>query len=82
MVLLYPITTEKAIGLIELQNKIIFIVEANATKKDVKDEVEQRFGVKVAKVTVLNTTTNKKKAFVKLKPPFKADDIAAKLKIA
>lgn len=82
MVLLYPITTEKAIGLIELQNKIIFVVDSKATKKQVKDEVEQRFGVKVAKVTVLNTTTNKKRAFVKLKPPFKADDVAAKLKIA
>lgn len=82
MVLLYPITTEKAIGLIELQNKIVFVVDKRATKKQVKDEVEKRFGVKVARVTTMISLTGKKKAFVKIKPPFKADDIAAKLKIA
>ncbi len=82
MVLLYPVTTEKAIGLIELQNKIIFVVDKRATKRQVKEEVESRFGVKVAGVTTLISPTGKKKAFVKIKPPFKADDIAAKLKIA
>ena len=82
MAILYPVTTEKAIGMIERENKITFVVEPNSTKTEIKKEVEKRFDVKVAKVTVLNSLTGKKKMFVKLKKEFKADDVAAKLKIA
>ncbi len=82
MVILYPVMTEKAIGMIERENKITFIVEQKATKSQIREEVEKRFDVKVARVNVLNTLTGKKKAFVKLKKEFKADDVAAKLKIA
>ncbi|MEM4389844.1 MAG: 50S ribosomal protein L23 [Candidatus Micrarchaeia archaeon] len=82
MVLLYPITTEKAISLIEKENKIVFIVDARATKADIKKEVERRFGVRVRSVNTLLTPTGKKKAFVRVAEGFKADDIAAKLKIA
>jgi len=82
MAILYPVTTEKAIGLLERENKLTFIVEDRATRSDVKKEVEQRFSVKVAKVTVMRTLPGKKKMIVKLTKDFKADDVAAKLKIA
>ena len=82
MAILYPITTEKAISMIELDNKMLFVVEKNSTKKDIIAEVEKNFGVKVAKVNTLVTPKGEKRAYVKLKPGFKADDIAAKLKIA
>ena len=82
MSILYPVTTEKAINMLQLQNKLTFIVESKSTKGDVKKDVEQRFAVKVEKVTLLNTLSGKKKAFVKLTKEFKADDVAAKLKIA
>ncbi len=81
-IILYPIVTEKAIAGIELENKLVFIVEKSATKPDVKKEIEQKYGVKVEKVTIQNTPKGKKKAYVKLQKGFKADDIAAKLKIA
>lgn len=80
--LLYPVTTEKAVGLLEKENKITFMVEDRATKADVKKEVEERFSVKVASVNVMRVFGGKKKAVVKLKKEFKADDVAAKLKIA
>ncbi len=82
MAILYPITTEKAISMIELDNKMLFVVEKNSTKKDIREEVEKSFGVKVEKVNTLVTPKGEKRAYVKLKPGFKADDIAAKLKIA
>ena len=82
MSILYPVTTEKAINLLQLQNKLTFIVDPRSTKGDVKKDVEQKFAVKVEKVTLLNTLSGKKKAFVKLTKEFKADDVAAKLKIA
>ena len=80
-VLQYPVTNEKAIGLIELRNTLLFVVTPSATKPEIKKEVEQLFGVKVASVNTLITPTGIKRAFVKLKEGFKADDVAAKLKI-
>ena len=80
-VLQYPITNEKAIGLIELKNTLMFVVASQATKPEIKKEVEQLFQVKVASVNTLITPTGAKRAFVKLKDGFKADDVAAKLKI-
>lgn len=79
--ILYPVTNEKAIGLIELQNTLTFVVEISATKPLIKKDVEDLFEVKVASVNTLITPTGIKKAYVKLKEGFKADDVAAKLKI-
>ena len=58
------------------------VVEKGATKVQIKKEVEREFAVKVASVNTLITLDGRKKAFVKLKPGFSADDVAAKLKIA
>ena len=79
--IIYPVTNEKAVGLIELQNTLTFVVEAKATKPLIKKEVEDLFQVKVANVNTLITPQGVKKAYVKLKKGFKADDVAAKLKI-
>jgi len=75
----YPYLTEKSMTLVERANTIVFIVDMAADKQHVKDEFEAVFGVKVAKVNVLVTPDGKKKAFVKLKPEFKAGDVATKL---
>ena len=80
-VLQYPVTNEKAIGLIELRNTLTFVVDSMATKPQIKKEVETLFEVKVASVNTLITPQGMKRAFVKLKEGFKADDVAAKLKI-
>ena len=77
----YPLVTEKAVGLIEKENKISFIVDPSASKEEVKKEIEEEFKVKVAKVNIVKTITGKKKAYIKLKPEYKASDLALKLKI-
>ena len=79
--ILYPVTNEKAVGLIEFQNTLTFVVETKATKPEIKKDIETLFEVKVASVNTLITPTGKKRAYVKLKKGFKADDVAAKLKI-
>jgi len=81
MVLIHPIATEKAIALIEKENKMVFIVEKDSTKKEIADEVEKSYSVKVEKVNVLVTADGRKKAYVKLQKGFSADELAAKLKI-
>ncbi|MEJ5327949.1 MAG: 50S ribosomal protein L23 [Candidatus Bathyarchaeia archaeon] len=80
-VILHPLMTESASLMVEKDNKLIFIVNLNATKADVKRAVEHLYEVKVAKVTVQITSQGEKKAFVKLNPEYKASDVAIKLGI-
>ena len=81
MTIEYPLITEKSVGLIEKENKLVFIVDKSATKHDIKKAVEELYGVKVATVNTMISLKGKKKAYVKLKPEYKASDIATKLKV-
>jgi len=78
-VLLYPQMTEKAVKLIEAENKLVFIVAPEATRRDVKRAVEALFEVKVEGVKVEIMPDGRKRAYVKLAPEFMADEIASKL---
>jgi large subunit ribosomal protein L23 len=80
-ILQYPLATEKAIGLIEKNNQITYIVKHDAKKADIKKEFEKVFNVKIQSVNVANTPDNRRKAAIKLKVPFKASDVALKLKL-
>ena len=80
-VIFYPLMTESASLMVERDNKLMFVVNVKAGKSDVKRAVEQLYEVKVDRVTVLITPQGEKKAFVKLKPEFKASDVAIKLGI-
>jgi large subunit ribosomal protein L23 len=77
----YPLMTESASLMVEKDNKLMFVVNVKAGKSDVKRAVEELYEVKVDKVTVLITPQGEKKAFVKLKPEYKASDVAIKLGI-
>jgi len=77
-VLKYPLSTEKSVKLITNYNKIVFIVDNLATKKDIKDEFENMFKVKVLKINTL-IHNGKKKAYIKLSPENPAIDIATQL---
>ena len=78
-VLKYPHLAEKSVGMVEKENKLIFIVDRRAGKKEIKEAVEKEFGVKVLKVNVEITRKGEKKAYVKLSPDNPAIDIASKL---
>ena len=73
-----PLTTEKAIRLIEMDNTILFQVDARDNKAAIKENFESLFGVKVVKVRVVNRGT-KKIAFIKLNKKNPAIDVATKL---
>lgn len=73
-----PITTEKAVKLIELENTLLFEVDSNKDKKELKEELEKVFNVKVEKIRTHNKD-NKKLAYVKLKKENPAIDVATKL---
>jgi len=78
-ILKYAHMTEKSVGLIEKENKIVFIVDRKSDKKQIKEAFEKAFEVKVDKINTEITFQGEKKAVIKLKPEFKARDVAVKL---
>jgi large subunit ribosomal protein L23 len=78
-ILKYPYITEKSVGMIDKENKIVFVVDRKANKKQIKEAFEKLFEVKVEKVNTEITLKGEKKAYIKLKPEFKARDVATKL---
>ena len=78
-VIFHPQVTEKAVKLIESENKLVFIVAMDASRADVKRAVEILFEVRVKDVKIEITSEGQKRAYVKLAPEFMADEIAAKL---
>lgn len=78
-VLKYPLSTEKAIRMIESDNVITFITDIRASRSKIKHEIEKRFNVKIKKISVAITPKGKKKAYVKLEDDFPAIDIATRL---
>jgi ribosomal protein uL23 len=78
-ILLYPLLTEKAIGKIETENKIIFIVNRKANKKQIKWATERAFNVKVVDVNTLIDRKGRKKAWIKLSKEYSATEIATRL---
>lgn len=71
-------STEKIVRQIEVDNVLVFVVDRTVTKKDVREEVEALFDVKVSKVRT-HTLKNKKLAYVKLNAEYPAVDVATKL---
>ena len=78
-ILKYTISPEKAVRLMESDNKLTFIVDIKSTKSQIKNAFEKNFSVKPLKITVLITSTGKKKAYIKLPLDKPAIDIATQL---
>lgn len=74
-----PLTTEKAVRLMETENKLLFRVDKKATKPEIKKAIEAMFKVKVAKITTLFTPKGEKRAYVKLSNENPAIDIATEM---
>ncbi len=75
----YPLNTEKAVKETELSNSLIFVVDAKATKTNIKWAVEKAFDVKVEKVRTIKDMKGRKKAYVQLDKNYPALDINTKL---
>lgn len=78
-ILKHPHLTEKAMHSVESKNELVFIVDRNASKKDIAGAVEAEYKVKVARVSVSRDLKGRKKAFVRLSEKDSALDIATRL---
>lgn len=76
-ILSYPLVGEKATMLRELENRLTFVVDSKATKKGIKEAVEELYTVEVLSVNTMITTDGKKKAHVRLSDKYSADEIAS-----
>jgi len=75
----YPVSSEKSIRLMELENKLIFAVDRKAKKQEIKKAIEELFKVKVVKVNIFISNKGQKRAYVKFGAETPAIDIATQL---
>ena len=75
----YPLSTEKSIRLMEAENKLIFVVDKKATKKEIKKAIEEMFKVEVGSVNTFINADGEKKAHVKFSAKYPAIHIATKM---
>lgn len=80
-ILKFPLTTEAAMKKIEDNNTLVFIVDARADKKKIKQAVMLMYDIQVMKVNTLIRPDGQKKAFVRLTPDYDALDVANKIGI-
>ena len=63
----------------ETENKLIFIVNKKATKKEIKKAIEDMFKVEVDDVNTFIDTDGEKRAYVKFSAKNPAIDIATQM---
>jgi len=75
----HPLVTEQAMNEMDFKNKLLFIVDVDATKPEIRDEVETRYDVAVTSVNTQVTSKAKKKATVTLSEDDDATEIASRI---
>lgn len=78
MLIKHFLVTEKTTTELE-KNVLTAIVSLKAKKKDIKKEIEELFEVEVERINTLITPKGEKKAYIKLKPDYSAEEILSKL---
>ena len=80
-VIIYPDVKEKSMKMIEKENKLVFVVRREANKGQVKDAVEKLYEVKVEEVNTSITPRGIKRAYVRLAPEYRAEEVATRIGI-
>jgi large subunit ribosomal protein L23 len=78
-VIRHPLVTEKAMNQMDFDNKLVFLVDIDAHKPDIKSEVEERYEVTVTGVNTQVTPRGTKKATVSLGEDDDAQEIASRI---
>ncbi|MEM2086257.1 MAG: 50S ribosomal protein L23 [Archaeoglobaceae archaeon] len=78
MLIKHFLVTEKTTNELE-KNVLTAIVSLKAKEKDIKREIEELFDVEVERINTLITPKGEKKAYIRLKPDYSAEEILSKL---
>ncbi|MFB6282368.1 MAG: 50S ribosomal protein L23 [Halobacteria archaeon] len=74
-----PHVTEKAMDLMDFENKMQFMVDIEANKTEIKEAIEDAYDEEVADVNTMITMEGKKKATVEFVEDDVAQDIASRI---
>ena len=77
----YALATEKAIRTMESQNMLMFVIDPESGKNQVKKAFEKLFKIKPEKIRIINDRKGRKKAYITLPADQSALDVATKLGI-
>jgi large subunit ribosomal protein L23 len=80
-VILRPDVTERSMKLVESENKLVFVVSRESSKREIKQSIESLYGVEVDDVNTLISPKGFKKAYIKLGEKHKADEVATRIGI-
>ena len=75
----HPHVTEKSMDEMDFQNKLIFVVDDEATKPEIGDAVEDRYDVTVENVNTQITPNGEKKATLSLSDADDAQEVASRI---
>ena len=75
----HPLVTEKAMNDMDFENKLQFVVNPDATKPEIRDDVETSFDVSVTDINTQITMKGKKKAIIKLSEDNDAQEVASRI---
>lgn len=75
----HPLVTEKAMDQMDFDNTLQFIVNVDADKGTVKEEIESRYDVGVVSINTMVTPRGEKKAIVRLSEDDDAEEIASRI---
>eukprot|EP01017_Pseudomicrothorax_dubius_P024370 TRINITY_DN258_c0_g1_i6.p2 TRINITY_DN258_c0_g1~~TRINITY_DN258_c0_g1_i6.p2 ORF type:complete len:180 (+),score=56.73 TRINITY_DN258_c0_g1_i6:42-581(+) len=78
-ILIHPLSTEKAMGKMENENTLVYIVSQRATKPQIREAFREVHKVEPRKVNTLLRTDGKKKAYIRLGPDAEALTLANKI---
>ena len=81
MVLRHPYVTEKAMMTLEKENKLQFLVDKDATKQQIRREIEKTFEQEVRGISTVMTMHGEKKAIISFANDKAAEEILSRLGI-
>ena len=80
-ILKHPLANENALAKIESNNTLVFIVDARANKKQIKEAVKRMYDIECMKVNTLIRPNGDKKAYCRLTEDCDAVEVANKIGI-
>ena len=75
----YPNVTEKAMNEMDFENKLEFVVDADAHKPEIRDALEEQFEISIVSVNTQITPDGRKKATVRLSEDDDAQEVASRI---
>jgi large subunit ribosomal protein L23 len=75
----HPLVTEQAMNEMDFKNKLLFVVDIDATKPAITEEVETRYDVRIVDINTQVTPKGTKKATVTLSDDDDATDVASRI---